>query len=300
MVWNDVYRLGWSLFLGALAPTTFIDEARACAACACGDPTLTSMGTEKAFPGRLRVGFRGQSRASTEGVGRSTEVRTTEEQLEVVASYALNTDVTLALEIPAVRRSQEFTSGARLSAVGLGDVALRGRWDVWRGAGARHRLALQGAGVFPTGPTLRGQDGDPVDFDVQASRGAWVPEAGLLYSYFGRAWSAHVSSRWRQPLGGRFGPKPGAAWLTTVMGQYQWATWGALVASADTRWSQGLEREVGRAREARGWILFGSAGLAVMPLTDLLLTLTLRLPVTNTMVDHEESAVVVMGVTFDV
>ena len=30
-------------------------DARACASCGCGDPTLTSMGTEQPFAGRLRL-----------------------------------------------------------------------------------------------------------------------------------------------------------------------------------------------------------------------------------------------------
>ena len=76
-----------SLLLILLLPTS---NALACATCLCGDPTLTTMGSEKPFAGRLRASVEYLTRSEITGDPQTSEHKIEEQRYTFSISYALN------------------------------------------------------------------------------------------------------------------------------------------------------------------------------------------------------------------
>src|SRR4051794_28092261 len=113
--------------------------ARACASCGCGDPTLTQMGAEKPFAGRIRLSAEGQSaRTTIQGVQVLDEQR-----LDLAASWAPAARVILGLRVPVAARAVAAPNLSRTSAVGVGDSELAAKIFLWedRPLFAHHLLA---------------------------------------------------------------------------------------------------------------------------------------------------------------
>ena len=90
--------------LAVLALATRPRVARACSVCGAGDPTLTVMGDEKPFGGRLRVDLEarlGRVRVGQPGVD---EMDLDEQRFEVAAAYAPTRSIFVVLAIPALER----------------------------------------------------------------------------------------------------------------------------------------------------------------------------------------------------
>src|SRR4051812_833357 len=99
----------WAAVLGAALPLTS-DPAQACAACGCGDPTLTVMGAEKPFAGRLRGALTLTHRSDDVGTVQLSQIRAVEERLEASVVYAPSDWLLLSATLPVLDRALHYVS----------------------------------------------------------------------------------------------------------------------------------------------------------------------------------------------
>lgn len=267
----------------ALAALLAPAAARACAACACGDPTLTVMGAGEAGPGKS---YAGRLRLSAEWRRRTEAVpdpfgtaRVVEDRWSLGLAWAPLDAVQLAATLPLVDRTLERPTLARDRALHVGDAELLARWFALGARGrAPHQLGLTAGLRLPTGPELTGADGAPLPLDAQPGNGAWMPSLGAWYGAFAHPWSGHVSATLVHPFEGHGGFAPGLAGLATAFGQYQWGADLAARLGADARLT-GRDHQDGAAiADSGGPTLFALVGLAYSPIIDTLLHATLRWP----------------------
>lgn len=272
--------------------------ADACAACACGDPTLTTMGAGKSFAGRLRLS--GEWRHRAEEIPTAFgPARVTEDRYTLAAAYAPFETVQLAVSLPLVDRALATPTLARDRAFGLGDVELLGRWFL---AGTRgfeaHQLGLTAGLRLPTGPELTGADGAPLPLDAQPGNGAFMPSVGAWYGLFAHPYSAHLSLTAIVPLEGHQGFAPGPAGLATAYVQRQWQTTLAVRLGLDGRLAGADRQRSETLDDTGGTTVFAAPGLSYSPLIDVLLHATLRWPLYDSRREQAEPSLSV-GVIYD-
>jgi hypothetical protein len=282
--------------------------ARACATCACGDPTITTMGSEKPFAGRLRLSAEVRRRAETiDGVD------VADHRLILAAAYAPWSRLVLAAELPLVWRD-----GPSTSAAGPGDAALRGKLFVLAaGQGtARHLLAVTGGVKLPTAP--RRADGEPVA--LEPGTGSLDPELGLGYGFFAYPWSVQASASAIRPIGGWDDSEPAPALRSSLAVQYQpsWALGFGLGVDARVEGdahaaTRGQESGLGRsvvpaphdghdhaAASGTGALVMLSPTASTQVGADLFLTATVRVPVWRDLpAGHDEGLTVAFALVKD-
>lgn len=253
--------------------------AQACAACACGDPTLTAMGAGKSFAGRLRLSgeWRRRSERRATGLG---EARVREDRYTVGAAYAPVDAVQLAVTVPLVDRTLDHPTLAQDRALHVGDVELLARYFLVGARGfAAHQVGVTAGARLPTAPEVRGADGVALPVDVQPGNGSVMPSAGAWYGLFAHPWSAHVSGNLIAPFEGHAALRPGVAGLMTAQVQYQWETQVAALVGVDGRLT-GRDAIAGvRVEASGGATVFATGGLGWSPVVDTLIQATLRWPV---------------------
>src|SRR5690349_11469056 len=98
-----------------------------CASCGCGNPVLTSMGTEPPLASRVRLATALRAWSESEGTGLdANELR--ELRFDLLASWALSARWTVQIAVPLQLREVSWATLARERAFGLGDVEAQGRW----------------------------------------------------------------------------------------------------------------------------------------------------------------------------
>ncbi|MCB9527012.1 MAG: transporter [Myxococcales bacterium] len=268
-------RLALALLLALAAAPRL---ARACAACACGDPTLTAMGTGKSYAGRLRLAAEWRRRAETLPTAFG-DARVTEDRYTLAVAFSPLDALQLAVAAPFVDRTLTAPTLARDRAAHLGDVEVLGRYFL---VGARgfdtHQLGLTAALRLPTAPELDGADG-PLPLDAQPGTGAFMPALGVWYGLFAHPWSAHTSATVVVPSEGHGALRTGLTGLATAHVQRQWPIDLALRVGLDGRLGARDALAGATVRDSGGATLFATAGLGYSPLTDVLLDATLRWPV---------------------
>jgi hypothetical protein len=222
------------LFAGAL----LVDAAPSagCAACGCGDPTLTAMGQEKPFRHRLRLALEERLGAHQSGTPAEHSLvnRTT-----LAAAYSPTAWLSLAASLPLVAvRSSRQASPARTT-VGIGDLELLGRLLLFRDRrfSPRHTVAVLGGLKTPSGPRVDDSSGYPAPDDVQPGSGSWDPIVGVAYSYFGPSSAAFFSASYRHPTSGYRGYRRGATLGSSLAVQFAIGARGALVLGLDGSYS---------------------------------------------------------------
>jgi hypothetical protein len=214
-------------------------SAAACASCACGDPTLTAMGTSKPFAGRLRLGAEAQLRWLSSGVRGVSRIEAAEQRLALVSSWAPLDRLFLQARVPLVRRDVELPDFTRVRAFHVGDVELGGKWFFYqdRDFAPRFLLALDGGLELPTAPRLEDAGGAPLPFEAQLGTGSLDPSVGLSAAWFLGPLSIFASARGLFPTAGRFdGARAGTAALSTLVLQRAVGPELALRAGADVRY----------------------------------------------------------------
>lgn len=285
--------------LGLVVP---VKSVLSCATCLCGDPTITSMGTEKPFAGRMRLGVEYLTRGETVGVPAVSEHVIDEQRLNLSISYAFNTQWIVAASLPLVSKQVDRFDLSHEQASGVGDLDLSARWFLGGDDRfpARALWGLQFGLRLPTSAEQK-LNGVPIDFDAQPGAGATIPSLGAWYGYYRAPWFFYTSSVYQHAIDeGYQSYQAGDVLLLTGHTQYAWQPGLALSFSLDARIKQ-PDRYAGIVdADSGGLLLMASPGLAWTPLTDLVINLAYQVPV----IEHvhgrqEEAASLRLGVVYD-
>jgi hypothetical protein len=289
------------VFVASLALLVPATDALACAACGCGDPTLTSMGTEKPLQNRVRVSLEGRQRTDAIGRPSADELRLVEQRIDLQAAWAPHQRVFLALTLPVLRRSVRYVNLATEEQSGLGDVVAEARVFLWqdRAFAPTKLISVLGGLKLPTSPQATDATHAALPLELQPGTGSFDPIVGVAYATFSPPWSTYASATARLPTAGREGSRASRNLRATVAGQRQW-TWLALRAAVDAR-LDGRAIENGQPDpDSGGVIVFAGADLLVSPMTDLLIVVGARAPVWNGLFGaHHEGAVFSLALARD-
>ena len=276
--------------------------AHACATCSCGDPTITSMGTEQSFAGRFRLSLGYSQRGERAGEPFVSAERRDEQRLDLSAAYSPTRWLQLAATFPLVEREVTGVDLSRDTLRGTGDVDLRARLTAWsdRRFAPRHQAGFSFGATLPTAEVQRDRMGEALDLDHQLGGLAVVPRLGVFYLQLRHPWSLFVSASAAHVLSVSGDERAGDHLLATAAVQYQpGERWGVRVA-VDGK----LED---RARDGRallpdtgGAALFVSPGVIVSPVVDLVVEAQVQLPVVNALHGrHSESPVLLLATSYD-
>lgn len=282
--------------------------AAACAVCACGDPTLTSMGAEQPLKGRLRVSLEGAHRTDTVGTAGIDQVALAEQTLTAGLAVSPADRWQVAVGLPVGRRVAQDASLARVTVLSLGDLTLRARWAAVRGQPTRGgALAGLSAGVrLPTAPVATAPGGDALPMSGQLGAGTTLVSGGLWGFLSGTVGALYASSAVALPvppsLTAAFDSRPGASLRATAAAQLQPWTRLALRASLEGRADRPATMlDTGRSEpDTGGAVLFSRADLLVAPATDWVLQAGVSVPTVQALRgDHVEGPVFALGVVRD-
>lgn len=279
----------------------YAPAAEACAVCSCGDPTLTTMGAEQPFEGRIRAATDTRYREDRIGAAEEDQLTLREVKTDLSLSWAPSTRLTLAASAPVLWREVTTVSLARTRIWGLGDVDARLRVVLYRDrAFAPKTLVSATAGaLLPTAPTLT-LDGEALPASAQPGAGSLTPLVGLTAARFLDPVSFYASLSALAPLPGGRDLTPGPSLRATLAGQLQPHRAVSVRASLEGRLdavaTEGGEPEA----DSGGAILFAGADLLLSPAEDWILRVGGAAPVFNALKgDHVESAIASAGVIYD-
>lgn len=277
--------------------------ARACATCGCGDPTLTAMGTEKPYAQRLRASLDARHRSDDIGEPDVDQIRLRETRLDGQIAWAPTDRVFLMGTVPLLQRSVRYVNGGETSTFAVGDVELRSKMFVHtdRAFSPRHLYAVTAGLKLPTAPRQRSDaDGRYLPIEAQPGTGSWDPLLGLSYAFFPRPLSFYASVQGSAPLRGTSDFRASPSVRTTTTLQYQVRPWLAPRLGLDTRLDAKAYEDGRPERDSSGFIAFVSPEVLLAPADDLLVVLSLRVPVVQALAGyHHEGPVVGLGVAYD-
>jgi len=283
----------WGASVGA---SLFPSRALACAACGCGDPTLTVMGNEQPFAGRLRVALRLRARGDRIDAAHIVEGRS-----DLAIAWSPLDRLTLSIEAPLLYRSVSIAGASPRDAMSFGDVEARARWFVYRdrALAPRHLIALVGGVAAPTGQASSDDAGLP--HDLLPGTGVWSPLLGVSYAFFALPYSFFASVVGYARLGTMDGEAPGESLRVTAAGQYQATEAVALRWSVDTRVDARVRTLEGqREHGTGGTILFTGPDFVLSPSADVVVVAGVRIPVVQALAgSHVESMVAELTVAAD-
>ncbi|MCK5770710.1 hypothetical protein [Algiphilus sp.] len=231
------YRFRKPALLAGLLLVLAPPAALACSTCKCGDYSITLLGAEKPYAGRLRTAFDLLARSETQGAG--LNARETEELRSTIGlSYAVSDDLTVAAQLPWVRKTLDDGNLASQEAEGFGNIDLIGWWVLHRSGEpvVRHLAGVRFGVRLPTTDQVR-EGGSRLDIDVQPDAGAIAPNLGGWYRYYRFPWMLTVSGVAFVYGDGHQGFSPGDAYTASLLGQYAINADWALQAGLDARHS---------------------------------------------------------------
>lgn len=274
----------------------------ACATCLCGDPTLTTMGTEKPFAGRLRGGVEFLSRGETLGQPGVSEHIIDEQRLTFNVSYALNESWVFAASLPLVDKQVRRFDLSREQAQGLGDMDLTAKWFIGHDERfpRRQLWGLQFGLRVPTSTEQKAR-GVAIDFDAQPGAGAVIPSIGSWYGRYQLPWFLYLSGNYQHAVSkGYQGYEAGDAILMTGLLQYAFIPEFAALFSLDGRWKAQDQYNGADDPDSGGLLVMATPGLVWTPLTDLIVNLSVQLPAIESLKGRQEEDITPrIGVTYD-
>ena len=274
----------------------------ACATCLCGDPTLTTMGTEKPYAGRMRVGAEYLSRGETVGEPGVSEHVIEEERLTFNFSYSLNEHWIVAASLPLVTKTVDRFDLTHEQGNGVGDMDLTVRWFIGgdNRFPVRELWGMQFGLRVPTSTEQYAND-EAIDFDAQPGAGTTIPSLGAWYGYYRTPWFFYTSANYQHAIDeGYQGYQAGDVFLLTGHAQYAVKPGLALQFSLDARAkAQDYYFDVVD-EDSGGLLVMASPGLAWTPLDDLIVNVSVQLPVIeNVNGRQEEDPTYRLGVIYD-
>ena len=288
--------------LVALAWVARPRPAAACATCSCGDPTITSMGTEQAFAGRLRMSLGYSHRSDRSGAPRVNEEERGEDRLDLNVAYAPSKWLQLAVTLPLVQRTVTEVDLGRDTMRGSGDLDVRARLTVWtnRKFAPRHTAGLIVGATLPTAGVREDAMGEVLDLDHQLGGLAVTPRAGVFYLQLVHPWSLYASVSAAHVVSVAGDEKAGDHVNATAAAQWQpGETWGVRLA-VDGKLEDRASDAAGAMADTGGASVFLSPGVIWSPMMDWVVEASVQLPVVNALHGtHSESAVVLLASSVD-
>ncbi|HVG56913.1 MAG TPA: transporter [Hyalangium sp.] len=283
--------------LALVAPAAF-----ACATCACGDPTLTTMGTEQPFAGRLRMAATVRAWGMTTGDAALDAVTLRELRMDVAASYAPLRWLFLSAMLPLHARGVQDVSLARERSWGPGDLEISAKAYVFRDRefSPVHLVSVLVGLELPTSPTVHDGQGRPLSLDAQLGTGSWDPFAGLAYRMRRGEWSFVASLTGFLSTRGRMGFRAGSSLRNTLAAQYQPHPRWALRLATDSLLESASETQGVPDPDGRGFIGYLSPEVLYSPATDVVVQVGVRAPVLNLLSgDVRQTPILQAAVAYD-
>jgi hypothetical protein len=277
-------------------------DALACSTCGCGDPTLTAMGTEKPYAGRLRLSFDTRYRTDAIGQERVDRISLSEVRSDGQVAWAPTPKLFLLATVPFLVRRVDYVNGAAKDAVSIGDLELRGKSFLYldREFGTRHSIAITYGLKLPTAPRQTDERGKLLPNEVQPGTGSFDPMLGLAYAGFFRPWSIYASVWGSAPLRSRSENRASSSVRGTFTVQYQWATRFATRLGTDLRLDGPSYEDGARSRDSGGFVAFLSPEIVLSPKVDWVVVLSARIPVLQALAGfHHEGPVLGVAVGYD-
>jgi hypothetical protein len=270
----------------------------ACATCLCGDPTITTMGTEKPFAGRLRFNASFLSRAETVGEPGVSEHKIDETRYTYSVSYAPREDWILAASLPVVEKEVERFDLSHERASGIGDSDLSARWYLQNDH--RHLSGIQLGLRVPTSSEQKSA-GQPIDFDAQPGAGATLPSIGLWYGLFQAPRFYYASVVYQYALDeGYQGYQAGDVWLITAHAQHDFGYRFSLSFSLDGRWKDYDRYFDVIDDDSGGGLIMATPGINWTPATDWVVSASYQVPIVENLNGRQsEEANIRFEVTYD-
>ena len=280
---------------------TVSGSAIACSTCMVGDPTLSLMGMEKPFSDRLRLSVDYLSRS--EELGREDfNLKTIDEQrLSLNLAYAPTARLMLGINLPYVEKQLDSYNLADQKASAPGDVTLMVK-SYWQEEDSfqRHMYGFLGGIKLGTASEVKDSQGVPLDFDVQPGQGANVVNAGLWYAHFRFPYLLYASASYHIANEGFQGFEAGDALVFNATAQYALNTRFAWYLGVEGRSSDSDRYSAIEDPNSGGAIAFLTPGIVYTLQPDLLLNAVFKYPAIDKLDgDHEESAILSIGVTYD-
>jgi hypothetical protein len=274
----------------------------ACATCLCGDPTITTMGTEKPFAGRMRAGIEYLSRGEKAAEPGVNEFTVNEERVTLNFSYALNTEWMFAASLPMVTKEVERFDLSHARGSGIGDMDLSARWFLGRDDSfpVKYLWGMQFGLRVPTS-TEQKKDGESIDIDAQPGVGATIPSLGVWYGRYALPWFFYTSASVQHALtDGYQNYQAGDVMLLTGLAQYALNMGVAVQLSLDGRFKKPDQYDGVEDPNSGGVLIMAKPGIAWTPLEDLVINLNYQIPVIeNPNGIQEEDPTFRLGVAYD-
>lgn len=271
----------------------FIPSSFACSTCIVGDPTLSLMGTEKSFEGRLRFSADYLSRIEKMGLEGVNQTKLTEQRLTLGLSYAWDEKLNLSMRVPIVHKRLNFVNLAEQTHHGIGDMELSAKWTL--SSDARHLYGIVGGARLPTAQKINN-----LDIDGQPGTGAFVPHVGGWYGFYHYPYFLYASSIYHYAFEGFDNFKAGDALVSTLAGQFAFTHSLAFQLALETRWSKPNQFNHQNDPDSGGTLGFLSPKLIYSITPNMLLNLGVQLPIIKKLKgNHQEDTTLQFGVIYD-
>jgi len=286
----------------ALLALSAAPPAWACSTCACGDYTITLMGAEKPYAGRLRGAIDFSARSETKGRSGQLDYRDIDEwRTSIGLSYSLDPRLTLGAQLPLVRKRVRSGNLGEIESRGLGDADLLLRWVAWQDKEMPRHMAGVRAGLrLPTSAQISDDNGDLVDIDAQPDPGAAAPSLGLWYGYYRFPLFISASGYTMAYGDGNQGFEPGDAFVGSLSAQYALTDALAVQAGLDARHTRTNRFSGVDDPDSGGSLAMGFLGAALRFGPDLLVHAGVQLPLHDALDGaQQEDTAYRAGVAYD-
>lgn len=274
----------------------------ACATCLCGDPTITTMGTEKPFAGRMRAGVEYLSRGETAAQPGVSEFVVDEQRVTYSFSYALNSEWIFAASLPMVTKKVERFDTSAAQGSGVGDLDLAARWFIGKDESfpVKYLWGVQFGLRIPASSEQK-KSGDPIDIDAQPGVGATIPSVGIWYGRYAIPWFFYTSAVIQHAVTEGYQEyQAGDVALLTGLVQYALNFGVAVQLSVEGRFKQHDQYDGEQDENSGGVLIMATPGIAWTPLEDLVVNISYQLPlIENPNGRQAEDPTLKFGVAYD-
>jgi len=275
----------------------FIPSSFACSTCTVGDPTLSLMGTEKSFEGRLRFSADYLSRIEKMGLEHFNQTKLTEQRLTLGLGYAWDEKLNLSMRLPLVRKQLQFVNLAEQTHSGIGDLDISAKLTISSDEqhSHRHLWGIIGGSRLPTAQKINN-----LDIDGQSGTGAFVPNIGAWYGFYQYPYFLYASGVYHYAFEGFDNFKAGEAIVSTLAGQVAFNHSLAFQLALETRWSKQNKTDNQTDPDSGGTLGFLSPKLIYSITPDILLNVGVQIPVIKKLKgNHQEDTTLQFGVVYD-